>query len=40
VISYLPPPSEPISALDLKLKRFVTGSFDATLRDAADWQQR
>jgi hypothetical protein len=32
--------SEPIPVLDVEAKRFVTRSFDVTLGDAADWQQR
>jgi len=32
--------SEAIPVLDVEAKRFVIGSFDAALGDAADWQQR
>jgi len=32
--------SEAIPVLDVEAKRFVIGSFDATLGDVADWQQR
>jgi len=32
--------SEAIPVLNVEAKRFVIGSFDATLGDVADWQQR
>jgi len=32
--------SEAIPVLDVEAEPFVSGSFDATLHDAADWQQQ